>query len=191
MAGSRPFLIDVDGVCAEFSDHLLTLCGSNVRKEAIRKWDIFWYLTDDQANLAHEILEDPIFWATQVPIAGAQAGIEELRRHGEVVFVTAPWWSCKEWEHVRRIWLQRHFAAGRREIISSPRKDIVAGRGFLDDKPDHVRGWDAFHEDSHAVLFDSHSNVDEKWPHRFKWEDGVERLLAMFDGDNYWHGADD
>lgn len=168
----RDLLMDVDGVCAEFTPALISAVGSDVRFEDMTRWDVFTYFTPEQRELAYDYLSDPVFWRNLPVMEGAQEGVAFLEVTHNIIWVTSPWASCEEWESARRDWLNEHFGMDKKGQPYHPTSDKarIEGDLIIDDKPDNVLSWSKAHPGKPAYLFDAPYNQDIQWPHRISWE---------------------
>jgi 5'(3')-deoxyribonucleotidase len=158
---------DCDGVVADFEASLVEAIGADLRERDT--WDIFSYLTEEQAKAAREILAGGEFWANLPLIDGAKEGIDFLTNMGhEIVWVTSPWTSCPDWDAIRTEWLHRHF--GERPVIITKEKDDREADAFIDDKPAHIEKWQAAFPNGKAYLYDQNYNRSFSWPRRFTWD---------------------
>lgn len=138
----QPFLVDVDGVLATFVDDLFSAIGSSKRLADALEWDLNNIMDERERAASRWVYGDPDFWRKLGLVEGAQAGVEALRRVAPVVFVTSPYYSCREWEHARRDWLKRNFDAHpSKDLIVTGSKHLVTGRTLIDDKPEHCEQW--------------------------------------------------
>lgn len=164
------YLIDVDGVCADFVNHLLGEINSKLSAEDVVDWNIFDYFDEEEERCARRALAHPDFWSNIPAIGGARPVVEELRRRGhQVYFVTSPYWSCREWGTVRLEWLAKHFMADPRDVVIATRKYLVGGDVFIDDKPENVERWRAQHRGKLGVIFDQPYNKHVPGPRMFRW----------------------
>lgn len=148
------FLIDVDGVCANFTDHLLRAVGSKLTLADIVDWDIFSYLSAEKKRVAEEVLSHAAFWLTQPVIPGAVSAVHAIRAADhEVLFVTSAWENCREWAWARKVWLKRIMGAHYRDVIICSRKEFVVGDVIIDDRTDHVENWSSRHPEGLALLY--------------------------------------
>lgn len=169
-------IIDVDGVVADFTDHLLQAVSAKLTLQDITDWDIFRFMSEHEKKHAHHVLEQPSFWISQPVIDGAKEGIQRIRDDGyTVIWCTSPWVSCTSWASVRRAWLKQHFAAAHDEVVVSARKDLLRGDLFIDDKPQHVFSWEAMNGTG-SYLFNAPYNQSHDWPRLDGWAD-IERVL--------------
>lgn len=148
------FLIDVDGVCADFTDHLLRAIRSKLTLADIVDWNIFSYMDPEQKRTAEDILGSTEFWLTQPVISGAVDAVHAIRAADhKVLFVTSAWESCREWAWARKQWLKRVMAADYRDVIVCARKEYVVGDVFIDDRTDHVDKWHSIRPERLALLY--------------------------------------
>ncbi len=163
-------LLDCDGPCACFD---LTICKAvnpNLTIDDLRKlndWDCFKLFNEEEMKTCLKILEDPQFWADLPVNEPAQKAVEAFRKTDiKVVFLTAPWTGCKEWDSVRRNWLKKHFEVdGRKDVIITSGKELVIGDVFIDDKLENIQNWDKqwgrFGKTS--LLFETNTNFMSDW----------------------------
>jgi 5'(3')-deoxyribonucleotidase len=158
---SRPvFLCDVDGVLADFTGHVLQTIREphKITYSDITEWDI-WSQVNRLAGreIADRRLLSSTAWWDAIPVCeGAQAAVDMVRRDGfDVVFVTAPWYGCADWEGARRRWLHQHFDARRCDVIPTERKTLIRGDILLDDRLENVLPWAAANQTGVALLRDT------------------------------------
>jgi 5'(3')-deoxyribonucleotidase len=163
---NRTALIDVDGVLAAFTPHTLTCVGGRVKPSEIVTWEIRDYLDEKEKAELKKLWHDPDWWLAIPVLDGAREGVEHLREIGyEVVAITAPFHSCKDWEGVRRAWLKKHFDISHDHMMSVPgnKKARVHGDLLIDDKLETVEAWahrwtSAANAYERAFLFDASYN---------------------------------
>ena len=171
-----PILFDVDGVLADFSNHLLRSVGSSLTLADVDRWDIFSLVSPVQATLAKALCADPEWWAAMPPMEGAIEAVGAVRRAGaSIVFLSSPWVSCAGWEHVRRGWLERHFGARHDSFIAaaSSAKALVRGAALVEDKPEMIDAWTRAHPGRPAFLFDAPYNREAAhidWSRLRRWD---------------------
>lgn len=159
-------LIDVDGVLANFSGHVIRTAGVDMTIDDVTQWDLF-SLMGDAGVEAKKRLKDPDWWLGIAPMPGAQDAIDRLRHDGrELIAVTSPWISCKGWGWARREWLKACFGIRHNEVIITSAKHLVRGSMIIDDKPETVRKWSAYNPTLPALLFDAPYNRNDDWPGR-------------------------
>lgn len=164
------YLVDVDGVCADFIGHLLTATGSKLTREDITEWDCFSALERECRDRAfNEILVDPMFWRTIPPFPQSQREVELLRHRGDVVFCTSPWashtegWMCKGWGWARNQWLREHFGCGLNDLVITYAKYHVNGDVLVDDRYKNVALFKEHNPDSRAILLRNQHNRNDPW----------------------------
>src|SRR5258708_1022140 len=116
MTTEKIALIDVDGVCADFTGGLPSAIRPPLKPQHPTSFDILDLIKerDGRASKKHAEakLASRLFWGELKPIEGAIEGISRLRELGfDVIFVSAPWLSCETWERTRQNWLADHFHA--------------------------------------------------------------------------------
>ena len=165
-------LVDVDGVVAEFIIDLFKIVKPKVRLSTIKEWDAFTYLTDDEYDTVKKVLRDPSFCRNISVREKSQDAIEYLKQQGhEIVWVTAPYEDCKQWEHERRSWIHRHFGKTHTDIVFCEAKYVVQGDVFIDDKPSNILKWHQHNPKDHAYLYDCGYNQNVQWNLRLTWDD--------------------
>lgn len=165
-------LIDVDGVVANFSEHLLGRVGSSATFDDVTEWDIFSLIErkdgPERKKVALQMMEDPEFWASLPVMEGAIEGVNIIKETMEVFWVTSPWPTCQGWDIARRTWLNTHFGADPKHVIITASKFVCVGDMFIDDHVDNVEKWQQHHPDKMALLYDAPYNKGEKHV-RFSW----------------------
>jgi 5'(3')-deoxyribonucleotidase len=184
-------LLDVDGVCAAFIEHMLAVLKEDFSDEEvpdvkdITMGDFREKLTDNQRDFSNLILDMGSFWRSLPVAEGAQDAVKSMLREGhEVVWVTSPWISCLTWESERREWLAEHFDATHKDVVFCHRKELVIGHILIDDKPQNVTDWQAEFKGGAGLLYDQPWNASSKGAKRFTWKD-TDKLLSGIRGPAY------
>ncbi len=181
MTNKSIVLCDVDGVLAQFDLAIINKVNPLITSQQILdlgNWDIFQLFNEEENKVCNKILEDPQFWRDIPVLEAGQKAIEKLRQKDfEVVFLTSPWLSCKEWVDVRYKWLKKYFDGNRDNIIITNRKDLVFGDVFIDDKLENITKWNERWSkwDKCAILCETLSNSKNDWHSKIitrnnKWE---------------------
>lgn len=164
--------VDCDGVAADMVGDLFERLGG-LKREDFPTWDIFKQLPESKRKHAYSILSKADFWANLPLVEGAQKAVHHLKNFGhDIVWVTAPWKTCRGWETARRAWIKHHF--GNDNVIVSSKKGEVPmedGDIFIDDKPKNIDEVKKAHPNVKAYLFDTVHNKDYTGAPRFTWGD--------------------
>jgi 5'(3')-deoxyribonucleotidase len=174
------FLIDVDGVLADFLkkflDHANKVTGMSVKPDEIKQWEILSAFPKDRHA---EILVEagrPGFCHELEPIPGSVNGIKNLREVGNVYALTSPW-SSVTWVHERNQWLESFYGINRRDIMHVPSEHKFRIRGdlLLDDKLETVVQWAETNPRGRGLLWDATYNRtspgQEAWYTRvYNWD---------------------
>ncbi len=150
-------LLDVDGVLAEFVDHMLPWMGATFRREDICQPDMTVYMDDFQKDRFLRIMDGPEFWRSQPVIEGAQAALESLKSEGhQLVAVTKPHASCAHWTRLRKAWLDEHFPKMFDGFVPTGDKHYVHGRVLVEDTHANLHSWSTFVRNAgrRGVIFD-------------------------------------
>lgn len=177
--------LDVDGVLANFTGHMLTALGAPLKEEDVTQWDVFGMLSPELNVKAKALLKTDEFWDSQPLLPHADEGVKLLRDEGfDVIFVTSPWLGHKAWAHVRREWLKRHVGAAPDEVIVCMRKEHVKADVLIDDKLENVRAWATAHVRGLAVLFSApYNDFPGAWlaERMHDWQD-LGRIMRVMEG---------
>ncbi len=174
---SRPVvLLDCDGVLADFVSATLdlvhTLGGRRHASDEVRTWEIFDSIgTPELRERVYDRMNREGFCRDVIrPYPGAVEAIADLREHADVYVVTAPFRTAT-WMSERLAWLGHHFALPADHVVFTERKQLVRGDVFVDDKPDHVRRWDAGRRacTGRAFLWDQAYNREADLPRLRSW----------------------
>jgi 5'(3')-deoxyribonucleotidase len=144
-----------------------------LKREDFPTWDIFDQLPDSKKRHAYSILSKQSFWANLPLVDGALKAVKHLKDFGhEVVWVTAPWKSCRGWETARRAWIKHHFGNDN-VIVTSKKGEVPMGEGdiFIDDKPDNIDEVRKAHPSVRCFIFDTAHNKKYTDAPRFSWAD--------------------
>lgn len=156
MITNLPILFDVDGVLNDFTQFLLDSISNDTNIDVptvneIKSYTLKNYISNEAWEYAKELMKTSIFWESIQPIN--QDVIELIRQHNkEIVFVTSPWISCKEWESTRRKWLKKYFKATNSQIIFINRKELTRGEILIEDKADTLNKWCRYNKNKKAIL---------------------------------------
>lgn len=153
-------LLDVDGVLSHFTAGACRWASSRglgpFTDEQITDYDIMTSFGVGPENWAsfRAWLTGTRFCREAPMFEGAQAFVEELRKSGDVIVVTAPFVGVDHWEADRRDWLKEHFGFGHKDVISTHRKEAIRGHILIDDNIDHCEKFVEKSSYRRAVLFD-------------------------------------
>lgn len=189
-------LFDVDGPCGAFVDSLLAHMSADKSlgivptADKVVEWDFHKTIFDKvQRDAFHELMENPLFWATMSVEPGAQEVVRKLREAGhQVDFITSPWVTCVGWESARRDWLKAHFDAEFDDVIVCPgvKKHRYHGDILIDDKPSTVKAWQHRHDEGLALLYACTHNRNDPFSVRTNWSyvgsrQGIVELANKYD----------
>lgn len=88
--------------------------------------------------------------------------LADLRTWAEVVCVTAPMKGSATWAGERHEWLEE-LGFKTEDIHSTHGKFRVFGHAFIDDKKEHLDGWQAQHPGGLAIMWSEPHNRNSKW----------------------------
>lgn len=173
-------LLDVDGVCADFMNHLLRQLTWEAphlevpKEEDIKTVRLKDSLSPELLREALMILERPEFWAGIPQYPEAREYVPRLVSRHRVRFVTAPWISCEDWEGVRRRWLAVAYGVTSGAMISTSDKASVDGDLFIDDQVSMVADWQKAHPQGRGIVLARPWNHSEDvvrwtWPEVIAW----------------------
>lgn len=168
----RDLILDVDGVCADFTGALIAAVGSDLTPEDVVKWDVIGMFTPEQRELAYGYLNEPDFWRNLPLIDHAQEGVKFMETTHQILWVTSPWKSCEGWEAARRDWLNEHFKMEEKNQVYIPTssKEKVKAEIMIDDKPENLQSWHREDNGGQAYIFDAPYNRDFHEFPRVSWE---------------------
>jgi 5'(3')-deoxyribonucleotidase len=179
-------MLDVDGVVADFTGHLLLSVGGRLQLEDITNYNVFEFLSREEREESFRILRDPDWWRAMPPIGGAIEGVAALRADGwRIGWVTRPWHDCEAWASARVAWLSRHFRATWDDVQVGGRRDILRCAALIDDRPENVEAYmlaqRGVSDPGVAIVLDQPYNRATLAQHiRARWSGrlGLERLDA-------------
>lgn len=166
-------LMDVDGVLADFVAACSRVLGRRIVPE---QWQFIDKLSFTDEHLLKEELKKGSFWRSLTMINGAREGIRQLKKKHEIVYVTSPWVSCKEWGYWRREWLQKRFKTKNHEIVITNDKRHVFGDAIVDDRPENVRKYLGAYPGARGYLYEHPYNRNEVEFLPFRWDRIPEEL---------------
>jgi len=168
-------LLDVDGVVADFTGHLLKLVGSVLTTEDVNVWQVLDLLSSSEKKQANKILNEPDFWISQPVLDGAREGVAKLGEHFDIYWATSPWIGCIGWDDARRGWLKKHFDVEHDRVAILSCKHICAADLFIDDRDTNIEKWSARNKGS-AFLFDAPYNRQVAHP-RMTWDSDIDAII--------------
>jgi 5'(3')-deoxyribonucleotidase len=175
----RLALLDVCDVCVDL--HRVTIERANLKLDTanVTDWDIFNLISDEECERVVALFNNQDFWRTLPPVPGVHEGVEGLRSQGyDIHFLTSPWFTCENWEGIRRAWLAEQFPWFKPlDMTTTSEKFRFDGDLLIDDRPKHVRLWQLAHPGKVAYLFDSPFNRFFSWKTRCTWQAGGIKLL--------------
>lgn len=168
----RIALIDVCDVVVDLRPPTIKLAGLKLRPQDCTQWDIFNLINEEECIRVMKLFDDPEFWRHLPPVKGVHEGIEGLMRQDyKIHFLTSPWYTCENWEGVRRTWLAEQFKWFHPlDMTATAYKFRFDGDLLIDDRPKHVKMWQATHPTKEAWAFDMDFNKTFKWPRRCTWD---------------------
>lgn len=172
MKNEKTALIDVCDVSVDLHNETIKAAELDLNEEQIKSWDLFSVINEDECERVLNLFNNPEFWRHLPPVPGVHEGVEGLRSQGyRIQWVTSPWHSCKNWEGIRRIWLEEQGLVKDmiKDVTFTTEKYMIAGDIFIDDRPKHVKLWQAKHRNKQAWLFDSIFNRHFSWKRRGVW----------------------
>jgi len=136
--------IDCDGVLGDFTGHCLEkvrMMGEpSPKTEDIIEYRIEKFLSPEQVQYMYSALKQKNFWANLPLIPGAQDAIAEIKYFGfNVLYVTAAWGTCPDWQWLRADWLKRYFDANEDDIIICRKKGHILVDAMIDDYDKNIR----------------------------------------------------
>jgi 5'(3')-deoxyribonucleotidase len=147
----RPVInVDVDGIICDFTKEVCRIynlwTGENKVEADITNWNMFRAFepdaTDERINILdralHDHFSDSFACRYLELLPGAKELVAELRKRGEVIFVTSPF-SSNGWCSERWNWIQEHF--GKSNVTFSKDKSAVPGDVLIDDGMHNCEAW--------------------------------------------------
>lgn len=187
-------LLDADGVLYDFQQRYLTtynatVAGSvqfyvpavtrTITKDDWNKWnmeDCEWY-DGGIGGVVADAIRTP-GWCYSIPLyPHAQKAVADLQTYGDVHIVTSPW-NGPHWAHERTKAIERDFGLRGDKVIHAKSKRLITGDIFIDDKPQHVVEWRAFHG-GYARLWDQPYNRESTEKRIKSWSDLIRLLHAL------------
>lgn len=165
MKNDKPrFLLDIDGVCANFLlaalAAVLKVTGKQYKPEDFPTWDIFDIISREHEPACYELFRAHGFCADIEPYPGAAEGVQQLRSITDLHVVTSPIHG-PHWYFERAEWVRRHLHVPPGDVIQTRHKQFVVGDFLLDDRPKHVEDWAMHHPNGIALLWDQPYNRGE------------------------------
>lgn len=173
-------LLDCDGVLADFVGATLDVlrrdCGLSFTADEVTRHDICTTLRLPTNEVAHvkSVWRSLGFASSIEPYPEALAGVESLKKLGEIVVVTAPMAHSLTWAGEREQWLAWHF--GLTDIISTREKQHVVGDVMIDDMMENLLTSPA----RSRVLFRRPWNVKD-WSSKVHYVDDWQSLVETID----------
>ncbi len=160
-------LLDVDGVCADFSTPVVAeinrLMGTSHHHDHVDQWDIMRALAvpPDMAREVYDHVKTAGFCRGLRLYPGAADGVGKLRELCDVHPVTAPF-DSPTWIRERTEWLIAELGFSRGDVVHTEAKHVCSGDFLIDDKTSTLVKW-TDHQDGHGVLFRRPWNRRDTW----------------------------
>lgn len=133
-------LVDCDGVLADFLGAVLKYFPGR-RQSEFEEFGLQLLETDPTERAVLRGLEDTEGFCSEIEwYDGAQDFLRKLQDYGEVVCVTAPWFT-KTWEAERREWLKDFLPHDQIIFCPSNQKHRIRGHVIIDDRADTCAKW--------------------------------------------------
>lgn len=165
----RTFLVDVDGVLANFAKaflaHANKVTGLHRTVEDVLDWEMLkLYPADSWDEISAGVAQEGFCYGLEV-LPGAREGIRTLRSLGTVLAVTSPW-SSRSWCWERTSWLEDNFGFSSKDVlhVSGERKALVRGDMLIDDKASTVIDWKQANPYGVGVIWDATYNRNTPSP---------------------------
>lgn len=171
------YLIDCDGVLADFSAHVIECSGSTLTPAEVTQWDIFSLIGERGGEQLKKktllMMDDPEFWRTLPLMDGAAEGVARIKEEGhDIYWVTSPWGTCSGWDVARRAWLKANFEwSSTDHVVITSAKYVCLGDVFIDDHIKNVEKWAQWHPSGRALLMKAPYNENHEGLNFFSWGD--------------------
>lgn len=172
-------LLDCDGPLADFVGAALEIVfeetGKRYVPEDIKTWEIFDSIEDRAVGdrVYAKLKAKGGCYGIAVHEHAAEA-VSELKKHADVVVLTSPFFGAETWVYEREKWLSDHLGVKPAEIIHARDKFHVAGDFLIDDKPSHIREWQARFPDGEGLLWTMSHNQDVDLQRVHSWREVLE-----------------
>ena len=142
------FLLDIDGVCADFLGSALPvierISGQRYTPDDFPTWDLWDVVPREHKTPTYNEFKAPGFCASLAPYPGTREGVAALRAIADVHVVTSPIHG-PHWYYERVEWCARHLRLRPNDVTQTGQKAHVRGDYLLEDKPSAVEAWAAAH----------------------------------------------
>ena len=151
------FLMDCDGVVAQFTAPMLalasTLSGREWTDNDITSYDMFSVIPREYEAQCFAACKEAGHCASLQPYPGAIEAVAELRKLVDLKVVTSPIHG-PHWYFERVEWCMLHLGCSPGDVVFRTDKQYEDGDILLDDNAEHVNGWAARRPLNIALLFD-------------------------------------
>lgn len=149
-------LLDVDGVVADYANWYLQgveyVTGRRYRPKDVRCWDFSKALgltPGEAAAVDRYNASRPLVLIDPYP--GALDAVKQLAAVADVVFVTSPSWTHRDWVYSREMWLRDRFLDI--PTVHTNHKAVVSGDLMIDDRLENIVKWLEFNPGGHGILW--------------------------------------
>lgn len=166
------FLLDVDGVCADFCsaflDAALRVTGKRFTEDDVEDYDFRSLgLSQVEEEMVFDAMKEPGLCSKILPYEGTTWGTDRLAEMCDLHVVTSPFES-KTWCSERERWIHLYIGEDRHNVTFTHRKRDIRGDFLLDDKASTVRAWAKKNPMGVAML----------WHRPWNWEGGYPGVLV-------------
>jgi len=185
-------LIDVDSVVADLVGETLVWLNRKFPNKPLKYEDItdFYFLDTDKFNIINKEQADYIkklwsgrYWAYHLPVMdGAVQGVEELKKLGDIYFVTSPWAPSHTWAYDRTTWINRFFKVPADNVIFTGHKGLIRGDVLIDDCPKYIKQWAEEGNPEKVIIYDQPWNRKkdlETFKRAHNWKEIVKCIKKM------------
>lgn len=149
------FLLDMDGVIADFMGGLFKHHGRTYDRDAYPKgqYSLSAALGMSREEALKGVIGNPFFWTDLELYPWAKHLMNSLVTLGQVYIASTPLLECPQSAAAKLIWLEKHFDFPQNKVMLGAQKHLLARENaiLIDDHQDHVEKFRD--EGGYAILF--------------------------------------
>lgn len=195
---SKVILCDLDSILADIMTPWLDSYNRDYQDtltvDRIPSWDFHNVVKPECGTKIYDYLREPGFFENLKPLPGAVEAVSALRSAGHDFLVLTAGADVEDAATQKVRWCRRYLDLSPKQVIVTPRKELVRGDVLIDDSPEQIRryretwGWDPtilaisypYNESvyRHCRRFYGWNETADAWAQIVDWINDTYKVLA-------------